>query len=124
MFAKKLKALRNERQLTQNELSVKTGLSHGCIAMLEVGKRAPTGSTLILLADALECSVDYLLGREDDFGNITVQGTAPHLSAEETEIVQVYRKLPADLQRRATAYMRNLGELASAEIETKQATRK
>ena len=120
MFAQKLKDLRAERQLTQNELSKKTGLSHGCIAMLEVGKRAPTGSTLIVLADALECSVDYLLGREDDFGNVTVQGTAPQFSAEEMEIVRIFKKLPADLQRRATAYMQNLVMLLQEEEQTKK----
>ena len=103
MFAKKLKALRNERQLTQNELSIKTGLSHGCIAMLEVGKRAPTGSTLILLADALECSVDYLLGREDDFGNVHVQGTAPQLTAVERQLLEDFRSLSPDLQDMLTA---------------------
>lgn len=110
MFAKKLKALRNERQLTQNELSVKTGLSHGCIAMLEVGKRAPTGSTLILLADALECSVDYLLGREDDFGNVHVNASAPQLPADEKELLEIFRGLRREYRVQVLEYARYFGE--------------
>lgn len=112
MFAKKLKDLRTERQLTQNELSLKTGLSHGCIAMLEVGKRAPTGSTLILLADALECSVDYLLGREDDFGNVHVQGTAPQLTADEKELLDIFRSLRREYKVQILEYTRYFGARA------------
>ena len=108
MFAKKLKDLRTERQLTQNELSLKTGLSHGCIAMLEVGKRAPTGSTLILLADALECSVDYLLGREDDFGNITIQKekSSVDLTADEKELMDIFKSLHHQHQVQILEYAR------------------
>ena len=98
MFAKRLKTLRTERHFTQNDLASKTGLSHGCIAMLEIEKRAPTGSTLILLADALECSVDYLLGREDDFGNVTVQGSGPALTHAEQQLLNDFRVLSPDLQ--------------------------
>ena len=119
-FSEISRYLRKEKGLSQVELAKALNVSKACISMIEIGKNEPTAITLIKYADFFECSTDYLLGREDDFGNITVQGTAPHLSAEEMEIIQVHRKLPADLQRRATAYMRNLGALIDEESATKE----
>ena len=55
-FSQRLKELRAEKGLTQAQLCEKTGLSHGCVAMLEVDKRAPTGSTLVALADVFGLS--------------------------------------------------------------------
>ena len=116
----RLKELREEKNLSQLDIANSINTSRTNIGRWEKGINEPSSSALISLANFFECSVDYLLGREDDFGNITVQGTAPHLSAEETEIIQVYRKLPADLQRRATAHMRNLGALIDEESATKE----
>lgn len=71
-FSERLRELRAEKDVTQIELAKKTGLSNGCIAMLEINKREPTGNTLIALSNFFECSIDYLLGREDDLGVIQV----------------------------------------------------
>ena len=65
IFAERLRELRIEKDLTQDELARATELSHGCIAMLETNKRAPSGSTIIALAEFFEVSTDYLLGLED-----------------------------------------------------------
>lgn len=105
IFSKRLRELREERGITQDQLSSKTGLSHGCIAMLEVGKRAPSGLTLSTLADFFECSIDYLLGREDDFGNVTVQrGASEPLSSEEQALLTVFRKLNTKNRMHVSAY--------------------
>lgn len=92
VFSQRLKELRAEKGLTQDQLSEKTGLSHGCIAMLEVEKRAPTAATLNVLADFFECSTDYLLGREDDLGNVTVHQASEALTMEEQKIIDVLRR--------------------------------
>ena len=114
-FSKKLRELREEKNLTQDQLAEKTGLSHGCIAMLEVEKRAPSGITLITLADFFECSIDYLVGRSDDFGNVTIINGTESLPASEQTLLVTFRSLPPDLQRRAAAYLAKLGELAEEE---------
>lgn len=96
-FSQRLKELRAEKGITQQQLSATTGLSLGCISMLEVDKRAPTGSTLLALADVFGCTTDYLLGREDDLGNVTVYQTTDNvntLSASEQRIVNLIRKNP------------------------------
>lgn len=116
----RLRELRLDHEKTQAELALFLGTSRQVYANYENGINEPSLDTLARLADFFECSIDYLLGREDDFGNITVQGTTPQVNSEEMELVRIFRKLPADLQRRATAYMRNLGELIDEEVATKQ----
>lgn len=61
--------------------------------MLETNRREPTGNTLAILADYFGCSVDYLLGREDDFGNVAVNINAD-LTAEEKTILELFNQLP------------------------------
>lgn len=98
-FSTRLKDLRNEKNVTQADVARNTGLSSGCIGMLETNRREPTGNTLAILADYFGCSVDYLLGREDDFGNISVTTNAD-LTEDEKKILTTFRSLPP--QRRKT----------------------
>lgn len=46
-------------------VSEATGISSGNISDWKNGRSAPTATKLVLLADYLGCSVDYLLGRTD-----------------------------------------------------------
>lgn len=104
IFSQRLKELRLDKTLTQDQLAEKTGLSHGCIAMLEVEKRAPTAATITTLADFFQVSTDYLLGREDDFGNVTVQTTGEELTEDEKRLLSTYRKLSTKNRMHVSAY--------------------
>lgn len=64
-FKERLKDLRNAKQLSQMELSVKTGISQSAIAKWELGKTEPTASAIIALAKFFGESTDYLLGLTD-----------------------------------------------------------
>ncbi len=63
MFDKRLKQLREETGLTQEELAKKLNISRGTYAHYETGKREPNFETLQNLASFFEVSVDYLLGK-------------------------------------------------------------
>ena len=91
-YAKILKEIRAERGLTQVELAKLANLAPSCIAMIEVGKNEPTAKTLICLSQALNVSVDYLLGREDDFG-IVKSGAELQLKEDEAKLLSEYRLL-------------------------------
>ncbi len=58
-----LKSLRELRQLTQAELGRRAGMGSASVSHFETGQRAPSLESLVRLADALEVSVDVLLGR-------------------------------------------------------------
>ena len=60
-MAEKLKALRERRGLTQEQLSEKSGVSRSYLARLETGRQDPTLSTLEKLAKALGVKVGRLL---------------------------------------------------------------
>lgn len=57
----KIKELREAMRMTQEELSVKSGVSRGTICALENGTdRNTTSKTLLSIARALETTVDRL----------------------------------------------------------------
>lgn len=65
-FAKRLRRLREDNDLTQAELGKLLNLSKQAISSYEVAGIMPNTETLERLADFFHVSVDYLLGRTDD----------------------------------------------------------
>ena len=55
-----------EQGLTAKKVSEATGISTGNISDWKSGRSMPTAVKLDILADYLDCSVDYLLGRTDN----------------------------------------------------------
>ncbi len=60
-LSKQIKELRNLKELSQEELSEKSGLSLRTVQRLENGESTPRGDTLKRLADALEISPDNFI---------------------------------------------------------------
>ena len=58
----RLLALRKERGLTQNEVSIFLGLPRGTYVHYELGKRAPDLDMLMRIADLYRVSLDFLSG--------------------------------------------------------------
>jgi len=65
-FEKRLRMTRELRGLNQTELARKGGLPPSSIAHFEGGSRKPSFDNIGRLAEALDVSADYLLGRTDD----------------------------------------------------------
>lgn len=61
-FGERLKKLRKQRGLTQKQLAVAVGIGQTAIANYEQGNRRPDSQGLLAIAEALEVSVDVLLG--------------------------------------------------------------
>lgn len=64
-FAIRLKELRIEYKLTQNELAQKIGVSQSMVARWEKDECEPTASAIVAVADFFNVCADYLLGRKD-----------------------------------------------------------
>jgi len=66
-FATRLKRLRQEKGLSQSELGDLAKVHYTHISKYERGESSPSMETLILLADCLGVSLDYLVkGNESD----------------------------------------------------------
>lgn len=61
----KLKVLRVEQELRQEDVAKKVDLSLTGYRNIETGQSVPTVGTLIKLADLYNVSLDYLTGRSD-----------------------------------------------------------
>lgn len=65
-FSVNLKREREERGITQSELSCKSGVSRQTINAIEGGTRSPTEETMQKLSDVLECTLAYMLRSSED----------------------------------------------------------
>lgn len=67
-FATKLKDLRTEKNLTQEELAKKSGISIKSISRYELGETIPRSEKYYKkLANALDVDIDYFLSQETNF---------------------------------------------------------
>ncbi|MEY8385915.1 helix-turn-helix domain-containing protein [Oscillospiraceae bacterium 38-13] len=63
VFGQRLRELRKQRGISQNELSKHVGVSKSSVNMYERGEREPSFETLEAIADFFNVNMDYLLGR-------------------------------------------------------------
>ena len=97
-----IRAIRKEMGLSQRELAQKIGSSQKSIDLWEKEKSEPTAKFICALADCFGCSTDYLLGREDDFGNVNIQSD---LSEREKALLSAYRRLQEREKAQASAFL-------------------
>ena len=64
-FYKRIKDLREEKNLSQTELAKLTGISQSAITKWENRQREPSLDGIIRLAKFFDVSSDYLLGLEE-----------------------------------------------------------
>ena len=67
-FGLRLKKLRKNAGLTQNDLAAKFGKSGSAVRMWELGANEPDISTLVELSTIFDCSLDYLMCRDAILG--------------------------------------------------------
>ncbi len=63
-FGQRLRSLRKEKHLTQQQLATLIGTRNSIISFYEVGDRIPSPDVIIKLSQVLHVSSDYLLGIE------------------------------------------------------------
>lgn len=61
-----LRIIREKRNINQQKIAVELEISQESISKYETGKAFPSKEILIKLADYLNCSIDYLLGRTEN----------------------------------------------------------
>ena len=107
IFSERLKSARRLRKMSQGDLARKSGLQPSAISHFETGSRWPSFENLKRLADALNVTTDYLLGRSDHpsvVGPISrrLSSHVENLADEDFEILQAIAETLArrSLERR------------------------
>ncbi|NUZ07894.1 helix-turn-helix domain-containing protein [Piscinibacter koreensis] len=70
IFPERLRTAREYRGLTQGQLAERANLQPSAISHFETGARKPSFDNLRLLADTLDVTTDYLLGRVEEFKSL------------------------------------------------------
>ena len=65
LFGERLKQLRTEKNIGQNQLAKELGLSNASISYWETGKQLPTIEAVYKIAVYFDVSADYLLGLKE-----------------------------------------------------------
>lgn len=89
IFSERLKSLRCEMNISQQELANKIGTSKSSINMYERGEREPNLDRVKMFADFFDVGTDYLLGKSDDKRSIK---ESRKYSRMIIETVEDYRK--------------------------------
>jgi transcriptional regulator with XRE-family HTH domain len=63
----RMKALREIKGFSQEELATRAGLSQSVVNKVEKVTASPKGDVLEKIANALDCTMDYLYGRGPDY---------------------------------------------------------
>lgn len=69
-FAVKLKKLRIEKEISQQDLARLIGVAASTVGMYEQGRRTPNYSIIIKICHVLSTTPDYLFGFDNEFTNI------------------------------------------------------
>ena len=100
IFPTRLRTAREHRELSQGELADRAGLQASAVSHFETAGRKPSFDNLKKLADALNISTDYLLGRTVEMEGSAKTGERLHrhyagLSTEYQEMADEFLKILA-----------------------------
>lgn len=83
IYAARIKQLRMEKGISQDQLAVLLGISRSAVGMYETGKREPDLETCEAIADIFNVDMDYLTGRSDIERMADIAGM--HLTITDTD---------------------------------------
>lgn len=88
MNSDRLRQLRQDRGISQEELAEMIGISHRQVWRYEKGETKPFGDTVAEIAAVLNTSTDYLLGLSDD----PLPQSNNDLSSQEQDVIAAWRR--------------------------------
>ncbi len=104
IFKERLRKARDFRSWSQSDLGEKAGMPASSVAHFETGARKPSFDSLRRLANALEVTTDYLLGRVDE----------PALAQAGDPLFRDYGKLSGNDREIAKDFLKMLAERNAA----------
>lgn len=113
MIGKRIRLLRNEKGVSQEELSKVIGVTTSAISMYETGARKPSYEVISRLADYFNVTMDFIVGRTEVRNSInTPQDVNELMKVDPDLLIELCRAkdLPEEERRR-------IKEFAAFEIE-------
>ncbi len=104
----KIKELRENLKLTQEDLAKKLGYVRTCVSSWESNRTQPNIDDLKKLSAIFGCTVDYLIGNENEYGIVTAQSSALTLTKEESEMLATFKLLTLEEQYQAIGFVKAL----------------
>lgn len=107
---KRLIQCRKNIGITKQEAARRMQLSQPAYLRYESGERTPSIHTIYFMANVLDTSADYLMGKTDNpcpDSYFISSNTAPELFA----IIELYKSSDSDIKKRLLAYAQKLHDL-------------
>lgn len=114
-FNNTLRSLRQQAELSQQELGDRLGISKSAVSMYERGERTPDLELLERMADFFDVDLTYMVGTEKKITKLTGTheddeaadkgGALTMLSAEERAVIKAYRLASTDTRAAARAVL-------------------
>jgi len=114
-YGHRIAELRDQRGLTQEELSISLGISRAALSHYEKNRREPDFETLTKMADLFGVSLDYLIGRTNNPETTLdqdVRAFVDQLELSDADIMNKFsltidgKKLTTEEARRFIAFIR------------------
>lgn len=118
-YIDRIKKIKSEKKITNDKLSEMTGIPLGTLSKIMAGiSDSPKLSNIVAIADALECSLDYIVnGTPENNNNYT-------LTAAEMDFIELYRGLDTHSREVVDMVAKKESERAvsAAPVQSKQRT--
>lgn len=128
MLSDKLREIRKEHKLTQQNIADVLGIDRTTYTVYELGTTTPSPSTLVKLSQIYNVTVGYLLDVEDNRPELlrdlqepkaaSVLGSDPlaFLKKDEKELLMYFRVLPPEKKTEVTQKLRDLAQNCKAKV--------
>ena len=119
-YIDRIKQIKSEKKITNDRLAELTGIPLSTLSKIMAGiSDSPKLSNIVSIAEALECSLDYIVsGIPENHNNCT-------LSADELDLVEVYRELDVHSKELLMMVARKESQrTAAAEVTAPRTVRK
>ena len=106
-MSNRIKELRQEKRITQLQLSIELNVTQETISAYEHGRHLPSLTSLIKMSQIFDASMDYIMGMSNvryvanDSGN-------PEDMEQQTLLINIYRRLGSTNKARLIAYAQGL----------------
>lgn len=110
-FADRLRQLRIENKLSQQELADRLRISRSSVGMYEQGRRGPDFELLDNVADLFDVDFNYMLGKTDERGHYPKSGKKVTLNFTTDEITLIS---PQEIKEVVAAYIDATAEIREA----------